>query len=260
MKSQICLLAGVYFLTVGTAAFSANTEDEALTLQQQVEALQKGQESIQKDLDEIKKLLREGARAAPSEPEFEEQVVSIGPSPFKGASDATVTLIEYSDYQCPFCSRHYRDVMPALVEEYVETGKLKYVMRENPIASIHSNAVNASLAALCAKEQDRYWEMHNIMFDNQRQLGVENLKKFAAEIGLDTAEFDDCLDSQQYKSQIDSDLASASELSVRGTPNFVLGLTDPENDDRVLLTKIIRGARSLPDFKQAIEELLSGAD
>jgi len=229
-------------------------------LQQQVEALHKGQEGIQKDLEEIKKLLREGARAAPSEPAFKEQVVSVGPSPYKGASDATVTLIEFSDYQCPFCSRHARDVMPTLVEEYVETGKLKYVMRENPIASIHRNAVNASMAALCAKDQNQYWDMHDVMFENQKQLGLENLKQYAADIGLETTQFNECLESQKYKEQVDSDLASAAKLGVSGTPGFVLGLTDPEDDDKVLLTKYIRGAQSLPVIKQAIDDLLAEAE
>ena len=93
-------------------------------------------EEMQKDLAEIKKLLKEGARAPRAAGKvFKEQVISIGSSPVKGSADATVTLIEYSDYQCPFCARHYRAVMPILQEEYIDTGKLKFVMREYPIPS-----------------------------------------------------------------------------------------------------------------------------
>jgi protein-disulfide isomerase len=118
--------------------------------------------------------------------------VEIDGAPFLGNADATVTLMEFSDYQCPFCARHYREVMPTLVEEYVQSGKLKYVMRENPIVSIHSRAMPASKAALCAQEQGKYWEMHNHLFDNQRELTDENIQSWAASIGLDTASFSEC--------------------------------------------------------------------
>jgi protein-disulfide isomerase len=255
---RIIIAAGL--LLLATSAWSASTKDEVIELRKQVEALQEGQAEMQKDLEEIKKLLREGARAAPTQPGFKEQVVEIGPSPFKGDAAATVTLIEYSDYQCPFCSRHYRDVMPGLVSEYVDTGKLKYVMRENPIASIHPNATNASLAALCAHNQGKYWEMHNVMFDNQKELDVPNLKAFAAGIGLDSAEFDACLDSKKYEPWVNADLKSASELGVRGTPGFVLGLTDPADPGKAKMTMYIKGAQPLDSFKQAIDDLLNNDD
>lgn len=252
------LAAGLMLLT--NPAWSASTKQEVLELQEQVAALQKGQEAMQDDLDEIMKLLREGARAAQGQAPFKEQQVSIGLSPYKGEEDATITMIEFSDYQCPFCARHYRDVMPALVEDYVETGKLKYVMRENPIASIHPNATNASLAALCANNQGMYWEMHNMIFDNQKDLAVTQLKSFAAEIGLNTAEFDSCLDTKKYEAWINADLKSASDLGARGTPGFFLGLTDPDDPDKAMMTVYIKGAQTLDNFRQAIDGLLESVN
>lgn len=250
---------------VGVLLFAAQpvwadiTKQEVIELQEEVADLIDGQEAIQKELAEIKKLLREGARA-PAAPSFQPMDVTVDGAPFLGDANATVTLMEFSDYQCPFCARHYRDVLPTLVKEYVETGKLKYVMRENPILSIHSRAMPASQAALCAFDQGKYWEMHNAIFDNQRQLSDENLKTYAATIGLDTAVFNSCLDSEKHKARVDADLAVGSTVGVQGTPGFVLGLTDPDDPNKANMTQYIKGAKSLIDFKNAIDSLLKPAN
>jgi protein-disulfide isomerase len=149
--------------------------------------------------------------------------------------------------------------MPELVKNYVDTGKLKYVMRENPLG-FHKNAMGASQAALCAGEQGMYWEMHNKMFDNQKQLAVENLKAYSAELGMDTAAFDTCLDSGKYEKRVNDDLATGRKLGIRGTPGFVLGLTDPEDSNKAHVTEFISGAQSLDTFNRTIEELLEKAE
>jgi len=254
MKNILIVFITTSFLLFSFSAWSASTKEEIQALSAQVEAMQK-------DLAEIKKMLKEGARApAPRGAAFKEQTISIGSSPFKGKPDATVTLVEFSDYQCPFCARNYRDVMPTLVTEYIETGKLKFVMRENPIPSLHKNAMNASHAALCAGDQGKYWEMHNILFDNQRELGVDNLKAFAANLGLDTANFNECLDTEKHKKRISADIQSGGRLGVSGTPGFVLGLTDSKDPDKALMSVYIKGAKSLDSFKGAIDALLESAE
>ena len=226
MKKLLLAFIAISMLFVSVSGWSASTKEEIQALSVQVE-------EMQKDLAEIKKLLKEGARAPAraAAPAFKEQVVSAGSAPFKGKVDATVTLMEFSDYQCPFCARNYRDVMPTLETEYIDTGKLKFVMREKPIPSLHKNAMNASMAALCAGDQDKYWEMHNMLFDNQRELGVENLKSFAGESGLDTEAFNECLDEGKHKQQISADIQLAGKLGISGTPGFVIGLTDPKDPD-----------------------------
>ena len=236
-------------------AWAASTKDE-------LAAIKATQADMQKDLAEIMKLLKEGARApaVPAQPGFKPSDVTLSDSPFKGDAGATVTLIEFSDYQCPFCSRHYREVMPTLVADYVDAGKLKYIMRENPITSIHKWAMGASQAALCANDQGKYWEMHNLMFDNQRQLNDINLKAHAATLGLDSASFDSCLDEKKYEKQINDDLAAGRSFGVRGTPAFVLGITDPNDPNRVHVSQFINGAQSLDNFKRTIDQLLEEAE
>jgi protein-disulfide isomerase len=254
MKNVILSVIAISLLFLGWPASAASTKDEVLKLQDQVEAMQK-------DIEEIKKLLQSGARAAPPPPpRFEPQDATIGESPFLGAADAPVTLIEYSDYQCPFCARHYRQVMPALVSEYVETGKLRYVMRENPIPSLHREAFNASMAALCAGDQGKYWEMHNLLFDNQRTLNVDGMKGFAESLGLDTAAFNECLDSNKYRQRVTDDIAGGAKLGVSGTPGFFIGLTDSEDPNQVRVSTFIKGAQPLDNFKRAIDELLKPAE
>lgn len=253
-------VATVMVLFAIQPVWAASTKQEIKDLQAQVEGLKEGQVAMQKDLEEIKKLLQEGTRAAPSQPAFKPADITIDDSPFLGSADATVTLVEYSDYQCPFCRRHYQQVMPELVKKYVDTGKLKYVMRENPIQSIHSKAMAASQAALCAGEQGKYWEMHDKMFDNQKQLAVENLKTYGVELGLNTAAFDACLDDGKYEKQVNDDLASGKSVGVRGTPGFVLGLTDSKDPNKARVTEFINGAQSLDTFNRTIDELLKNAE
>jgi len=254
VKNTFITFIAASLLLFSLSAWSASTKQEIIELGAQIE-------EMQKDLAEIKKLLEEGARApSDAKPAFKEQAISIGSSPVKGKADATVTLVEYSDYQCPFCARHYRAVMPILQEEYIDTGKLKFVMREYPLPALHKNASNAAMAALCAGKQDKYWDMHTLLFENQKELDVDNLKSFAGTIGIDTARFNKCLDNKETGVQARKDLASGAKLGMGGTPGFFIGLTDPDDPDKVTLSVQIRGAQSVDKFKASIDDLLESAE
>jgi len=246
-------------MIAGQPLWAASTKADLAELKGEVKGLKEGQVAMQKDLAEIKKLLEEGARAAPSKPAFKPTEVTIDDAPVLGAADAIVTLVEFSDYQCPFCRRHKDNVMPDLVKNFVDTGKLKYVMREFPLA-MHANAKGAAQAALCAGDQDQYWQMHDKMFENQRKLKVENLKAFGAELGLDSAVFDACLDDGKYAKQVSADLTTGGRMGITGTPAFVLGLTDPKDPNKANVTQFISGAQSLEKFTLTIEDLLKEAE
>ncbi len=242
----------VFSTFLSLSALAADTE----TLKKEIAELKAGQAAMQNDLAEIKKLVQQSGRVAKTST-FKPQDVSIAGAAMKGNADAPVTIIEFSDYQCPYCKRHAERTMPSLVEKYVETGKVKLVMKETPIESIHPLAMGASQAALCAGDQDKYWEMHDIIFANYKKLSPDELKGYAAEIGLDSSDFDNCLDTAKYEKRVKEHMSTGRKLGVRGTPGFVVGLTDPKDPSKVKATKYIKGSQSLDVFSEAVEELLA---
>ena len=137
----------------------------------------------------------------------------------------------------------------------MQTGKVKYVVRDLPLESIHPQALKAAEATQCAGEQGKYWEMHDRLFANQRELGRQDLSKHAQALGLDGVVFDQCVDTGKSTARIRKDQAEAQQLQTTGTPTFFLGVTDPKTS-QIKGTRIV-GALPYGAFKAAIERLLS---
>ncbi len=170
--------------------------------------------------------------------------VSVDDDAIKGDVNAPVTIVEFSDYECPFCARHFEETLPLIIEEYVDTGKVRIVFRDFPL-EFHSYAQKASEAAECAGEQEKYWEMHDTLFENQKNLDVDSLKKYAEDIGLNTGEFDNCLDSDEMADEVKKDMEDGKDYGVSGTPgNFING-------------RFVSGAQPFSVFQQIIEEELA---
>ncbi|HYE64582.1 MAG TPA: DsbA family protein [Pyrinomonadaceae bacterium] len=224
-------------------------------LRKEIEALKEGQKEIQRELQEIKKLLLAKQAPAPAEPQ-REITINIDGDPFKGDENARLTLIEFSDYQCPFCSRFVRETFPQIERDYIKTGKIKYIFRDFPLESIHPNALTASAAANCAGEQGKYWEMHDQLFKNQNALSPSDMARHAKAIGADQVKFQQCLDSKKYEAEIRKKMAEGSSAGVSGTPSFLLGLTTPGNP-KVKILRGLRGAVPYANFKEVIDNLLS---
>ena len=166
--------------------------------------------------------------------------VSIDDDAVKGDVNAPVTIIEFTDYECPFCSRHYTSTMPQLQKEYIDTGKVKYVVRDFPLG-FHTQAQKSAEAAECAGEQGKYFEMHDKLFDNGVQGGVSSFKQFAGQIGLNQGDFDSCLDSDKMASEVQKDSQDGQKYGVQGTPAFFIN------------GRLISGAQPFSAFKQAID-------
>ncbi len=149
------------------------------------------------------------------------QQISVDDDAVKGDPNAKVTIVEFSDFQCPFCGRFFRDTLPSIEKEYVATGKVKMVFRDFPL-SFHENAQKAAEAAECAHEQGKFWEMHDKLYNNQQALAVSDLKKYAADLKLDTTKFNSCLDSSKYKQETQNDEADGQKYGVSGTPAFFI--------------------------------------
>ncbi len=144
-----------------------------------------------------------------------------------GSPDAPVTIVEYTDYQCPFCSRHFAETYPQLIEQYVDTGLVRYVFKDFPLTSIHPQAVAAAEAARCAGEQNAYLEMHDALFANQNQWSGQAdpnsfFISYAEQIGLEPTPFTECLESGRYQTAVEADLNEGIGFGIRGTPTFFI--------------------------------------
>lgn len=146
--------------------------------------------------------------------------------PVLGNADAPVTIVEFSDFQCPFCRRFWADTYTQLKEEYIDTGKVRLVFRDYPLP-FHEAATPSAIAANCADEQGKFWQYHDKMFIEQEKqgqstvtYGVTELKAWAQQLGLNTAQFNQCLDSKKYADEVEADTAAGSAAGVSGTPSF----------------------------------------
>lgn len=144
--------------------------------------------------------------------------VETGDNPSQGKKGAPITIVEFTDYECPFCGR-VRPTVTELMEKY--KGKIYYVLRDYPLP-FHGNAKKAHEAAHCAGDQNKYWEMNKRLFENQKALGVDKLKDYAKGIGLNMGKFDKCLDSGKYAKKVDENQAYGSKVGVNGTPAFFI--------------------------------------
>lgn len=245
-------------ISVTSVAGEVVRTETPMNLPAEIEALKKDQATIRQELQEIKgllkKLLQAGGTAPAGMPE--NLVLSVQNDPFKGSPTARVTLIEFSDYQCPFCARHVRETFPQIERDYIATGKVKYVFRDFPLTAMHKQAFKAAEAANCAGAQDKYWDMHDRLFMNNQAMAINDLEDHAQAIGLETDSFRQCLEGAMTANEVQEDLAEGQKAQVRGTPSFFIGLTDP-NGFTVKPLKMLRGARPYQDFQEAFDSLLT---
>jgi len=179
---------------------------------------------------------------------------SVAEAPALGRPDAPVTLVEFSDYQCPFCGRFFSATLSTLKRDYIDTGKVRYVFRDYPLDQIHPQARKAAEAAHCAGDQGKYWEMHDRLFQNQKGLTPPQLSEHARTLGLDGATFDTCLTSGKHAGRVQKGLEDGLAAGVQGTPGFVVARTKP--GDSVEGTPV-RGAQPVEVFRRLIDQLLA---
>lgn len=254
--SHTSMALGIFlFIVLGFGAQFVRAQSQS----PEIEALRQDLQAVQKELAETKKTLGEIRQLltqrppSPVQPANLMSRLDVGESPFLGNADAPITVIEFSDYQCPFCERFFSGTLSALKKEYIDSGKVRYVFRDFPLDSIHQNARKAAEAAHCAGEQGKYWEMHDALFTNQRTLMVENLKGFARNLGLESEDFNECLDQGRYAKTVSDHQAAGSAVGVTGTPSFFIGKT---GEDGSIEAISIRGSQPIAAFRQVIDRLV----
>jgi len=168
----------------------------------------------------------------------------------EGDKDAPVTILEFTDYQCPYCERYFTEAYGQIMKNYVDTGKVKYVVRDFPLP-FHENALPAANSAECLREQtddETFFKYHDLLFQNQSTLSVENYKKWATDFKVDQAKFDSCVDENKFKDEIEADLAEGQSYGVQGTPAFFINGMP------------LSGAQPYAAFEAAIDQALIDAE
>lgn len=194
-----------------------------------LDELREGQRELRAKLANIEaKLDAMGARppapgaGAPELDPAKPVEIPVGESAVRGPAGAAVTIVEFADYECPFCARNV-----PLVKQILEAfpNDVRFVYKEFPLTSIHRNAMGASKAAIAAQQQGKYWEMHDLLFENFQKLDAEALPEYARRIGLDVAQWEKDMESAEVEKRVQEDLRVGRAVGVRGTPTmFVNGL------------------------------------
>jgi protein-disulfide isomerase len=246
-RSKAAAVFGAMLVCV--CALKAQTGDNA-DLRKQIEELRTEVQTLRAEVDQLKSTLHD--LTTPRNPPYD-----ISGAQLTGDPKAKVVLVEFSDYQCPFCMDYYTNTYHKLMAEYVKTGKLRYAVRDFPSESVHPNALQAAEAARCAAEQGKFWEMHDNLFNNQKSLGTDGIRQSAAASGLNMNAFQACYASAKYESAVKKDEQETEKLGVKGTPAFLLGTPDPANPGKIKVARALVGSQPFSTFQQSIDSLLA---
>src|SRR5450432_3634681 len=216
-------------------------------------------DQAQQILDELKAIhksldARPVAAPQPAAPAPQDDKVSMAfpPGGFSvGKENAPLVLVEYTDYQCPFCQRYHNDSFAQIKTNFIDTGKLRYISRDFPF-SWNDSARRSATAARCAAEQGKFWELRHTMIVNAAALQPDKLGGYAQAASMDVPKFQACVDSDKYRAAIDKDIAEGSAAGVNGTPSFVIGRIENGKLQGVRMV----GAMPYAQFEAKIQEML----
>lgn len=219
-----------------------NAKDEGITREQADEILS--------ELRQIRQLLEKQAeKGAPAGPSHTK--LNLEGFQMLGSKDAPITVVEFTDYQCPFCRQFHTTVYGDLKKNFIDTGKVRFYSRDLPLDSIHPDAVRAAQAARCAADQGQYWKLRDTMGANPGKLDLESLLADAAELKMNVDVFRTCVQSQKYKEAVQTDVLEAMKIGAEATPTFVIGRSTPEGVDGELLV----GAQPYTEFVKVFSKL-----
>ena len=254
MLVTLALGAGVAGVAPASAAARRAPEDTAALLKQLTE-IQQEMKAMREEMIQIRQMVADlacaGARARPSPPPLPASV-TLGDDPVLGNAQAPVAVVEFSEFECPFCRRFHEQTFSKLKETYVATGKVRYVFRDFPLP-MHAQAKAAAVAAHCAARQDAFWPMHDALFENQQRLGPELFPELARRLGLDGESFLACLSQPEAQKEVEGDIAYGQGVGVQGTPTFFIGRL---KEGQLVNPQRLTGAQPFSAFSEAIDTLL----
>ena len=247
-KSTFNSLIIAIIIVTGIAAFFAGTFVSNLN-SEQVSQMELENAIAELELKILEKQLPANQPNIPLE-------ISADNDPIIGNPDAPITIIEFSDFQCPFCAKFHMQTLPTIMDEYINKGTVKLVFRDFPIQSIHPNAVPASIAAECANEQGEFEQMYHMLFEKQKEwsnletsYAITAFNQYASELQLNEEKFDSCIKNVKYIEEVQKDLNEGRTYGVTGTPGFFIG------NEKIGFVEL-KGAQPFESFKKVINSQL----
>ncbi|HLK67629.1 MAG TPA: thioredoxin domain-containing protein [Bryobacteraceae bacterium] len=220
-----------------------SAQEQGITRQQADEILN--------ELRQIRQLLEKQGKPAGAQPDLISKAkLNLDGFAMMGSKDAPITIVEFTDYQCPFCQRFHLTTFGDIKKNYIDTGKVRFYSRDMPL-DFHPNALRAAQAARCAGEQGQFWSLRSVMGANPDKLDMDHIMGFAGDLKLDTAKLKSCVESEKYKSPVETDVMEAMKIGATGTPTFVIGKSTPEGVDGELMI----GAQPYQYFELKLKEL-----
>jgi protein-disulfide isomerase len=237
----------LYSIAIAVALVSVplRAQDTGITRQQADQILQ--------ELRQIRQLLEKQGRPvqqAQEEAPARAKVADLTGVAMLGKKDAPLTIVEYTDYQCPFCQRFHVAAYPELKKNYIDTGKVRFYSKDLPL-DFHANAMRAAMAARCAGEQGKFWELRDVMGQNPNQLDMDHIAGFADALKMDSKALRACVDSGKYKDPIQADVLEAMKIGANGTPTFIVGKSVGNGVDG----EIVVGAMPFQVFDDKLKSL-----
>lgn len=219
----------------------------------QLDELRQKQIALEKDVTELKVQLIEAEKAPQPKKTIDKKVREIPfTAPFVlGDKYAKIAILEISDFECPFCARHARDVFPKLKAEFMDKGIVQYGLLDYPL-SFHPGAKEAAVAVRCAGEQGKYWDMYTDIFADRGKTRKEHYKPLAENLGLDLLTYTACFNNPATTAAVNADIAFANKLGIDGTPRFLFGYL---NNGQLTDVKLLKGARDFDAFKAILDEM-----
>jgi protein-disulfide isomerase len=210
-------------------------------------------DAILNELRQIRQLLeKQGGPSANNRPaEPPRAKLDLAGMQMLGSKDAPLTMVEFTDYQCPFCQRFHTTVFSDIKKNYIDTGKVRFYSRDLPLDSMHPNAIRAAMAARCAADQGQFWAIRDIMGAHPDKLDMASIMEDASSLHMNTDTFKSCVESEKYKSAIQTDVLEAMKIGADGTPTFVIGKSTPTGVDGEVLV----GAQPFVAFDQKLKQL-----
>jgi protein-disulfide isomerase len=253
LRSAFSVMALCCFCIRSDAQKADPEETDLRALTDEVRQLTVQQQQILQRLEDLKQLLvtNQGGLAVPL-PTSSTSVVGEG---FLGLATASVVIIEYGDFECVYCRTFQKDTYPLVRDAYINTGKVRYYFRDLPLP-IHPYAMPAALAARCASDQGKYWQMHDKLFSGAPRLTPADLRESAKGLGLDVGKLEACISSDRVPTIVKGSMDDAAKMGIRATPTFLIGNLE-SNGSAVKIAKNLAGVQSFEVFKATISPLLA---